>query len=694
MILKVIDTVVDLYPSAEIFYTVQRVDIGSLTNRKVSFTNQFKAPWTPSNEVTFGFAKHEESPDPIIYTLRECSISNDGIDFSPSMVLYITKSDDQQFTLQIFETIFDFFMTVNDKKLSDIAPITSSGWNASDIDSARTNTDGIVSALIDWGVPIYTARWFMPSFYYHTIIKAILEDTGYAISGNILTDARFTELVIPYAHDKFEYPESYFRQFNFYNPRMGDQAVTGLTTKVIVFGQNVSVYQHGKYFARVSIGGITWNDGNNLFLVLEKNGDIVLTEVMARNPAPGASIEVEYETFIDDTDTFNFYIYSDAPTTGVDFTIVGGGGASSYMKFTADGVVNKNLVNWNQLFSANTAQDFLKDFFTRFGVIPKLEDNTIVLKTLEEIIADVAGSVDWSGKLVNNKQKEINFKSDYAQVNEFSYQNFADSPDLGTGSIDIENTTLLAKKTIYKSIFGNTNTVQYFSWNIARIPVFNGAADEIDGFEAGREISAADSIIQDDENDIINLIGTFDVTLDILDVDTEVILWNEGGGVVTLIEGAGLLIMGTTFDIPDGFYARIVWRIDDNPDIYLYPITESTVFATAPKLRLLTLKARTIENSITFDATPRTDYKIGYFIDETLTKDTGFQYFIDQFYTSLREALQKNKILLKQYNLVEQDVYEYDPHLMIYDGEGYYIINKLTNFKPERVTKSDLFKVF
>lgn len=694
MILKVVDSIVDIYPNAEIFYTVQRVDIGSLTNRKVSFTNQFKAPWSPNNEIIFGFAKHEESPDPIIYTLRECSISNDGIEFSPSMVLYITKSDDNEFTLQIFENIFDFFMSVNDKKLSELNAITSQAWNPSNIDAARLNTDGLVSAVVNWGVPIYQSRWFMPSFFYHTLITKIMEYTGYSVSGSILTDPRFTDLVIPYARPKFQYPETYFTQFNFYNPRNVDQAVTGLTTKTIVFGQNVSVYQHGKYFARVSVGGITWNDGNTLYLVLEKNGDVVATGVIARNPAPGGSLEMEYETFIDNTDTFNWYIYSDAPTTGIDFTIVAGAGASSYMRFNADGVVNKNLVNWNELMPDVTARDLMKDFFTRFGVIPNLVDNTIVLKTIEEIIADIPGSVDWSHKLVNPKSKSISFKSDYAQVNEFSYNNLSNSPDLGTGSIDISNTTLPAKKSIYKSLFGNSNTTNYFGWIVADVPAFDGTDPEIEGFEAGRRITTNDSIVQDDEDTIIDAGGTIDIQVDILDVGTQVIVWNDGAGTVTLTEGAGVSFITGPFDIPTGFFAKIVWVIDDQPELYLFPIIYADDFATAPGLRLLTLKDVTTEQSITFDSVARSDYKMGYFVDADQGKDTGFQYFIDQFYSSLTEALQKNKVPTKEYLLVEQDVYEYDPHRMMYDGDGYYIINKLNNFKPEKVTKSDLFKVF
>ncbi len=136
----------------------------------------------------------------------------------------------------------------------------------------------------------------------------------------------------------------------------------------------------------------------------------------------------------------------------------------------------------------------------------------------------------------------------------------------------------------------------------------------------------------------------------------------------------------------DGYLAATVPVYDaDSADI--------EDFANAPGLRILTLKARSTEAAITFNVTARTDYKIAYFVDSLLTKDTGFQYFIDQFYPSFEQALQKNKVITKFYNLTVLDIAQYDPHKMVYDGEGYYIVNEITNFIPGMITKVSLFKV-
>ena len=698
MILYIGDEMIDLYPNALLFYTVQRVNIGSLTARSVSYSNAFDAPWTENNERLFGFAGHEQSRTVLPYRLRACKLVQSGVEASQDQVLQITKSSDKKFSLTLFENILEWFEAVNNKTLTDIEPIASSSWFPADMDSERLNTEGIISAFIFWAEGItFNNLNFLPSFYYHTIIKSILEYTGLSISGGILTDARFTDLIVPFAGN-FEYPESYYSQFDFYNPRNSPQVVASVTTAgTVLFGQNVSNYVHGKFFARVSVGGITWNTGTYLLIQLEVNSTPVAQVYMASDPASGDSTEMEYEGFFAPGDVVNFILISDVAASGPSLTIVGSFG-SSYMTFKADGVINRNEVNWNQLFPSDyKGADFLKDFFNRFAIIPKQVDNTLVLKTLEEIIKDVGGAVDWSGKLVNVRYKGIDFKTTYAQENTFNYTDRVEDSLLGAGSIDIDNTTLPTSKGMYTSIFGNTKTIKRESISAGYIPVFNEErVTEYEGFEPGRTVTGADDIDQTDENTIVELnsVTPFNFTIDALTVNTRVMLQNVRAGAVTLIEGAGVVLAGGPFVIEEGYYAILVYNNTNVPDVYIFPTEDLMITEEDPGLRLLTVRdATALELGITFDSVYRTDYKIGYFVDAAQDKDTGWQYFIDQFYPSLTEALQRNKVITKYYYLSEKDVADIDPHLMMYDGEGYYLINKVVNFYPGRITKCELFKV-
>ncbi len=697
MILFVGDDIVDLYPSAQLFYTVQRADIGSLSNRSVSFTTAFKAPWTENNERIFGFAKHEGSASTQIYTLRNCRIENNGSAITKDSVLYITKTEDREFSLQLYETIFDFFLSVTDKNIDDINPIAPSGWRAADIDAARLNTDGIFTALIYWGITLYTEDYFLPSFYYKTLINSILEFTGLTPEGSILTDARYTDLVVSFSSN-FEYPETYYKQFDYTTALSSAYPVVGsINAETSFIAWHPTHYGHGTLFVRVSLGGISFGSGTSLIMYLRKNGVLVATKHMASSPAPGVSRELEYTDFFVPGDDYEISVYSNALVgPGISYTIAATAGAT-YLKFTADGIVHRDLVNWNALWPEISCANLLKDFVNRFGIIPNQVDNRLILKTLEEIVADVPGAVNWSDKLVNLKEKQISFKTEYAQENVFKYVDKVKDPALGTGSMDIDSNILPLKKTLFESIFGNSNMAQVASWYLASIPAFDPTITLDEGdFSSGRSITGADDLDQSDAGTIVLLEGSspFNLTVELLTSDSIILIRNQGTDTVTLVEGVGVELPNSSFAILVGEEVILDCRVPAVPDLDLNETQNGQIVINEdPGLRLLTLKDRTIETEITFDTVARTDYKIGYFVDPLLTKDTGFQYFLDQFYPSLESALQRNKIVTKEYLLTENDIFSYDPHKMVYDGEGYYLINKIVNFYPGRVTKVELFKV-
>jgi hypothetical protein len=599
------EQLVDLFPGTIVSFNIQRINIGDITKRAVNYTPTFEAPWTENNAILFGYADNENSASKKPYRLRDCKIVVDGVEI-PNNLLFITKSTVNKFSITIFENLFDFFSSVNDLNIGDVEPIGATPWNSTKIDDEVLSTSGLVSAIIAWGIPdVFLPNFFLPSFYYSTIVNKILEHTSLTVEGDILTDTRYTDLVIPYPGDKFEYPEWYFSQFGRFQERTTGQAVTNLVNNiVVVFGfswvapQYAEVYTHGLFFARVSVGGITWNNATELTARIYKGASIVAEETIALDPAPGGSVNVEYTGFVEPGDSYNVYIYSNAMTApGADFTIAGGAG-STFFNFIPDGVVNREGVNWNALFPAIKCKDVLADFFTRFGIIPRQVDETLILKTIEEVTTDISNVIDWSSKLVNKDSKETTFRSTYGQNNIYQYTDLVKDPALGQGSMTIDDQVLPDEKVMFTSIFGNSE-------------------------------------------------------------------------------------MTTK---PNGFYVALV-------PVYDATSTDIADFKESPGLRLLTLKNQTVQGDIDFDGTPRDDYKLGYFVDPLQPKDTGFQYFLDQFYPTLKESLQLNRTITKLYRLDIQDIVNYNPHRMIYDGEGYYIINKISNFTPGKLTKVELFKV-
>lgn len=131
---------------------------------------------------------------------------------------------------------------------------------------------------------------------------------------------------------------------------------------------------------------------------------------------------------------------------------------------------------------------------------------------------------------------------------------------------------------------------------------------------------------------------------------------------------------------------------------YLPYYDSTSVDLSDPKnelpLVLLSLRDRlSFETAYTFDTSPRSDYSVAYFVNDSLAKDTGFQYFVDRYYQVFNESINNYKLETRYYNLVEKDIFEYDPFRMIYDNGDYYLINKIENFVPGQITKVELLRI-
>jgi hypothetical protein len=679
------DTAIDLFPGTVIALTIQKIEIGSLSTRNVNFTNTFKVPRTRTNEILFTSAGNENVSSTAPYSIFNCKLVQNGTETIPDGRCVLVGSNDKEYSIQILENLVDVFSSITGKKLNEMELLTSSGWLAADIDTARTATEGIVSAVLNWGKnsaytikgttncaanpnypvailgdaytvsvggriggasgklvdagdvyialaanaggteaavgtswfvlrqAIYNADFFLPSFYYHSIVKSILQSTGLSLSGSILTDARFTDLVIPYCAPKFEYPSSQSQ----YNSKVSLSALTGeacgspMPFNTVDYDSSSSMtvlgtsYQYtSKVNGSISISvpinvSLTWSTatGFTIELIRYRAGvETVLTSASATDPPDSsivATLAYSGDVLVDDvfyTKTYD----NDANNTTLVYLATG-----NSFSVTHTTTVSTTNVNWSLLLSDIKATDVLSDFFTRYGIIPKKANGVLVLKTIEEICADTINAVDWSAKKQSRKQDSTTYDSGYAQSNKFKHSNAdkVSEESLGQGSIEVANPVLDASKTIYTSVFQNARTGAVGSYTVSTIPVY--------------------------------------------DVNSAAI----------------------------------------------------TAFAEEPGLRLMTLKSRVAEPSIKFNTTARTDYKLAYFVDSSKTKDTGFQYFLTQHYPSFSRALQQSKVIPRYFNLTEQDIANYDPHLMIWDGDGYYIVNKIVNYVPGKITKVELFKI-
>lgn len=611
------DDQVDLLPKTVIATTIKKIQAGNLPARNVNFTNSFDIPWTENNARIFGFAFDERSRSSVPYQFLSCRLVQNGIETIPDGRCYITKPTKKKVTVNIYENIIDFFKSVNELSLYDINPIADSAWDAAGIDAARTNTSGIVTAVLHWGKSgaIYQVNFFLPCFYYHSIISAILQKTGLTVSGSILTDARFKDLVIPFPGTEFLYPQNLVDAwiasgYNSSNPLLIGQVLTGIrVVQLNAFNYGSSLFSSSFYISpdyvnvtvtmTIEFTAFTWNLATFLEIEILKNSVTVMANyTVAGGTGSTSLLTLTFTGSLNPSDTIHLNLRSDQASVpnGVDCTVA----QNWTFKVDANRTINRSSVMWSELWPKDIkCKDILKDFFTRFALVPKLVGQTLYLKTLEEICSDRANAVDWSSKLVNRDAESINLSLGYAQNNHFLHKDMDEvgQEDLGRGTIVIANELVEENKTVFTSVFGNSLITNISSYRVATIPVYDADSTGIDTF--GEE----------------------------------------------------------------------------------------------PGLRILTLKARTSEAAITFNAVSRTDYKLAYFVDPTQTKDTGFQYFLDQFYPSLESSLQFNKVSEKFFLLTELDIAALDPFKMVWDGTSFSIAETVDKFIPSKITRVNLFKV-
>lgn len=675
-LLYVNDRLVDLKSGQGIAYTLKGISLGTLTLRWASITNQFTAIDTESNAITFAYSNNEKSTGVSPYRILPAKLVQNGVEFKGTCILQSFSS--AGYKILFVDDSFDYFTPLKGKPLSEIAPITSSPWTEEEIDSNRTASSGLVSAVVWWGTgtEIFEPNLYLPSFYYSTLVNKVFEFAGLTPSGPILTDSNFTDLVVPFPSSAFTrlnavdapsfiskgaFAATTGGSFNFSYPStvtagnllflhvvtygLGTVTVDGSWTSLGSKDQPTGTPLFAsKLYYKIADGTETGSEnvsrsghsGTDVFMgqVYQYQGDQygvdlnitvedsdnsndnvatitwVATTVSGGKRTLGAFVTnmgaapgtpSGYTESATDNDGSNNYLdlNTKEDTNSGASTTATGGSVGGWVTWHVSIANTKQNVNWNQYFHEIKCDELLKDFFNRFGILYNITGTAIELKTIQAIISDRAGAVDWSGKLVKTKS-DIDFGlKDYAQSNLFRYTDseFVRDETLGEGAMLIDNDILKADQEKYKTFFENCRTLNTTGHLVARLPVYDTT-----------------SVISDD-----------------------------------MVE--------------------------------------------APGIKVLTLKARTSEPAITFDQTARTDYKLGYFLDDALAKDTGFQYFLDTYYPSFTESLQAYKLVEKYFYLTELDVYNFNRLKMVWDGDGYYLVDTIDKFIPGKVTKVLLFKV-
>lgn len=152
VLLYINDSLVDLYPNTVIATTFQNINIGDIKEKRVDFTNRFKAPFTPNNNVIFGNSKNIQSGSEIPYLKLPCRLIQNGIQIKRDLIA-VVEVVDGNYQITIFSKGKDFFSTLESLGLVNSLDFgIYNAWNNSYINSKRLiSSNDIICPVIDYG---------------------------------------------------------------------------------------------------------------------------------------------------------------------------------------------------------------------------------------------------------------------------------------------------------------------------------------------------------------------------------------------------------------------------------------------------------------------------------------------------------------------------------------------------------------
>ena len=676
------DDLLDLDPSTVVTVTIQSINVGDLKTRNVSYTNSIKIPSTENNRRILGYSNLEESRTSKPYQFNATKIVQNGIETLIGLCI-ITRFDGSHFNINIYEDLFDIFKFLEGKKIKDIDPIADTAWDTAYMDSSRNATSGVISAIMQWGhsvTDIFEADFFLPSFYYHSFITAILESTGLTLSGSILSDSRFTDLVIPFCGDSFAAPSGVVAPAPAFIAKGTEDANTGATVAPTYMGSIVANDMLFAFAISNQQGGTIGNIGTpsgwtkvDMRIYRNSGGTIVGNVGLYYKIATGSESGTLSISRTGSTGAGKFFeaqLYQFRGTANIaleSYNVTDGGGSTTvtWNSVTVGGL-KRTLLAFVGLNRATVAAGVPSGYTQEASDIANL---TMDLNVKEDVSSD--GAVTATGGTVDG----------WGSFHLSIYNNDSTVVDWNLYWPDIEVKEILRDFfTRFAIIAKQRKGVLYLKTIEEIITDRAGALDwSAKLTKSNKSIDFANRYGQENYFDYNNQVNDEVIGRGIMEIS------NETLDPIKTIFSSVFQSVPTSYFSSDYKSAKMDVFTPDSVDI--------TDFINSPAFTLLTLRDPGTDPAITFDVTARTDYKVGYFIDSVEAKDSGFEYFINQFYPKYAYALQKSKLVVKEYLITEIDIYNYDPHKMIYDGEGYYLINKITNFIPGRISKVEMFKV-
>lgn len=633
------ETLLDLFAKSILAVTYQNFDVRDLKVRGVSFSSTIDLPPTANNLQALGNVTDVNSNSFIPYSQITSKCVIGGIEFFNGRFI-ISNTENGTIKANIYNAVIDIFDQIKGKKLYELGYLTDGVWDSATMIGSVNNTSGVMAPIIDWGgnsVVVTSSINFrlLPCYSYKDVVLAILNSSGYTFSGDVLdNNSDFDDLVLPWSHDAMEYVPEYETDHFFEATQSTPQIYTPPAGNS---SQDISLDV-------ADPDGVYFNTST---------GKYELPNVSANDEIG----RLNFDLFIDFT-----VVASVLDPAGMNFRI-------SILEDTSAGPDTAILLTSNIFITSSpfrivrslSLEDVAALSDTKYNVQLLAQDGTGTITSV------TVNNIKFSGGLTTT-----------ANTN-WLFHNYL-LPDL-------------TQEDVLKDFF-----VRYGALLSLDIDGVNISALSM------KQIIRNKSAAKDWTNKRVG--GEENITLsNSIYAQNNYFKYEDGEGVREGLGSGNLLFINENIEESSDYFTssfencvtKVPTVLVDTPINCAYiPIYDGTAatfddIVDSPGIKLLTIRDKKTDEPALFAGGAVTAYKVAYFIDESLEKDTSFEYFLEQWYTELQLAFNRTKFVQRSYVLTAEDVYQ-APYI-IYDTDSFYLVNKIPKFISGKTDKVELLRV-
>lgn len=504
---------VDLRGNETIATDYSIAPIGNIASRGSAKSVTFKLPLTANNREIIENANVIVNSTVIPYRLVPAKLYANGLTQQIEFAQIKSIKDDISITL--FGSNVDFFGIVKGLKILDLGDVWDHQWTRVNTWGSRNNTSGYIYAMIDYNADDYMdpavkeidVRTLLPSVFLHSIISEIITQAGFTAEGDFLNDAhyksvlipcmsrnlgRYGELLLSRAHtsaDKFITNIAFvdnlvddYDPLNLIANEAFDVDYPGIGSVGVHTLSRYAVPSNLTYRFKVKYDytGLTAPASEVLLVRQDLAGTSHVIKPITLISASGS---IEFNEVADCLIGDRVFVIFFQIGAGMDSVTILAGSTFEVVEVTGDPYSNTLDVTAN--LPDLKQSELLKDTAQKFGLIFQVDNirKVVHIRQFSEIIDAIPNAKDWSDKVDYSEKTELQFDSDYAQLNTCIYEDddTVIKPEGTDSEITINNAHLKKDLKLFESPFAASELVQRFdNVSIAQIKLFTdyGTADE------------------------------------------------------------------------------------------------------------------------------------------------------------------------------------------------------------------------